>query len=260
MSEFYDSIDRAFRDELSLCVTKSQGEFYDSSFASLPDGSYKLQLRMRKQPVDPITTVRLLNTYYVQTGVSTLGAKAYAEIIVKDMTRTLYREYIRRININDVKGRTDNGIEKVIFNPPATIVFFKDGKKVVVKCQDDDDWDEEKALAMAIVKHDHGLSVFNKTLEKAERRYPDSNINIDMPSLVDGITNAAKTIIRIFGCEQDIERCCENCKFNRMDWSAKYEKDMPFCLSDNPMINHCKSITEDYEDFYCKDFEPREEK
>ena len=43
-------------------------------------------------------------------------------------------------------------IEKVIFNPPATIVQWKDGTKTVVKCQDGDEFDWEKGLAMAYVK------------------------------------------------------------------------------------------------------------
>lgn len=43
-------------------------------------------------------------------------------------------------------------IEKVIFNPPATIVKWKDGTKTVVKCKDDDEFDWEKGLAMAYVK------------------------------------------------------------------------------------------------------------
>ena len=43
-------------------------------------------------------------------------------------------------------------IEKVIFNPPATIVKWKDGTKTIVKCQDDDEFDWEKGLAMAYVK------------------------------------------------------------------------------------------------------------
>lgn len=42
-------------------------------------------------------------------------------------------------------------IERVIFNPPATIVFWQDGTKTVVKAQDED-FDPEKGLAMAISK------------------------------------------------------------------------------------------------------------
>jgi hypothetical protein len=43
-------------------------------------------------------------------------------------------------------------IKNVIFNDPATIVFWTDGTKTVVKCQDGDIYDPEKGLAMAISK------------------------------------------------------------------------------------------------------------
>lgn len=43
-------------------------------------------------------------------------------------------------------------IKEVIFNNPATIVFWSDGKKTVVKCADNETFDEEKGLAMAISK------------------------------------------------------------------------------------------------------------
>ena len=43
-------------------------------------------------------------------------------------------------------------IKNVIFNDPATIVFWADGTKTVVQCQDDDIFDPEKGLAMAISK------------------------------------------------------------------------------------------------------------
>ena len=43
-------------------------------------------------------------------------------------------------------------IKHVIFNDPATIVFWTDGTKTVVKCQDGDVFDPEKGLALAISK------------------------------------------------------------------------------------------------------------
>lgn len=43
-------------------------------------------------------------------------------------------------------------IEDVIFNDPATIVFWSDGTKTVVKAQDGEEFDPEKGLAMAITK------------------------------------------------------------------------------------------------------------
>lgn len=44
---------------------------------------------------------------------------------------------------------------RVIFNDPATIVFWNDGTKTVVKCQDEP-FDSEKGLAMAITKKTMG--------------------------------------------------------------------------------------------------------
>ncbi len=43
-------------------------------------------------------------------------------------------------------------IERVIFNAPATIVFWLDGSKTVVKAQNGEPFDKEKGLAMAICK------------------------------------------------------------------------------------------------------------
>lgn len=51
------------------------------------------------------------------------------------------------ININNIPE-----VKKVIFNDPATIVYWKDGTKTVVKCQDGDDFDLEKGFAMAFLK------------------------------------------------------------------------------------------------------------
>lgn len=60
----------------------------------------------------------------------------------------------------------DNSIKKVIFNPPATIVFWNDGDKTVVKAENEP-FDKEKGLAMAVCKKIFGnkgnyYNIFNK--------------------------------------------------------------------------------------------------
>ncbi len=51
------------------------------------------------------------------------------------------------------RGALENlEIKKVIFNDPATIVFWTDNSKTVVKCGERDTYDPEKGLAMCIVK------------------------------------------------------------------------------------------------------------
>ena len=49
-------------------------------------------------------------------------------------------------------GPKASAIRKVIFNDPATIVFWADGDKTVVKCGENDVFDPEKGLALAISK------------------------------------------------------------------------------------------------------------
>lgn len=61
--------------------------------------------------------------------------------------KTLYLKQM----INSIYGAPLT-IEKVIFNPPATIVLWSDGTKTVVKAQGYDEYDPEKGLAMAICK------------------------------------------------------------------------------------------------------------
>ena len=47
-------------------------------------------------------------------------------------------------------------IKNVVFNDPATIVLWEDGTKTVVKCGEDEEFDWEKGLAMAIAKKAFG--------------------------------------------------------------------------------------------------------
>lgn len=66
-----------------------------------------------------------------------------------------------------------NSITKVIFNDPATIVFWRDGTKTVVKCNPEDKFDPEKGLAMACMKKLFGNNgfyndIFRKWLPEEE--------------------------------------------------------------------------------------------
>lgn len=63
--------------------------------------------------------------------------------------------------------RADNGIERVIFNDPATVVFWEDGTKTVVKCQEGDSYNEQTGLLMCIAKRYFGnTGRFNDVLHE----------------------------------------------------------------------------------------------
>ena len=64
-------------------------------------------------------------------------------------------------------------IKQVVFHDPATIVYWLDGTRTVVKCQDGDVYDPEKGLAMAICKKALGnkgnyCKVFKRWLPEEE--------------------------------------------------------------------------------------------
>lgn len=101
-------------------------------------------------------------------------------------------------------------IKKVIFNNPATIVYWADGTKTVVKCGEDDAFDEEKGLAMAISKRalgnsGHYYETFKRWLPKEEE------IGID---ILQRLTEVFKGIKRFDGK-----------KISCYDWLKKHHPD-----------------------------------
>lgn len=75
-----------------------------------------------------------------------------------------YREIIKNRSYNQISQKQLKlNIREVIFNDPATIVFWLDGTKTVVKRAYDEPWDPEKGLAMAVIKKYFGT---NKELKK----------------------------------------------------------------------------------------------
>lgn len=104
-------------------------------------------------------------------------------------------------------------IKNVIFNDPATIVFWEDGTKTVVKCQDGDEFDPEKGLAMAIAKKAYGnkgnyCNKMKKWLPKEEPVDTNSNLrSIDndkfSKSFKKGISDAFDIIFKGTKCTPD---------------------------------------------------------
>ena len=79
----------------------------------------------------------------------------------------------------NTERKTDMRIKKVIFNDPATVVLWEDGTKTIVRAGEDDIYDPEKGLAMAIAKKALGnqgnyYEVFKKWLpDEKDDEYDD---------------------------------------------------------------------------------------
>ena len=112
--------DTLYREEVcTLILTKEYGIYY------------------QERPVD-----RLLIEKFVKKAPNLNWPTAYASQDV-NATGELYRTF-------------QVTPEKVIFNDPATIVFWKDGTKTVVKCMEGDTYNPEVGLAMCVCKKLYG--------------------------------------------------------------------------------------------------------
>ena len=139
-------------------------------------------------------------------------------------------------------------IKNVIFNDPATIVFWEDGTKTVVKCQDGDEFDPEKGLAMAIVKKAYGnkgnyCNKIKKWLPK-EEPVDDTNRSIFVPkeftftadidklskSFKKGISDALDIIFKVSKCMPNDNSVSSK---KRMTFREEAEKLRPYKISPN---------------------------
>lgn len=81
--------------------------------------------------------------------------------------------------------------KKVIFNDPATIVYWEDGSKTVVKCGPYDIYDCEKGFAMCVLKQLYG-DKFHAMLKKhvpQEETKEDSQEKVDYQAIFEEAAN-----------------------------------------------------------------------
>jgi hypothetical protein len=92
-----------------------------------------------------------------------------------ELTITFQRVTTGPVDQNKLPGCDGLRIAKVVFNAPATIVYWSDNSKTVVKAGGNDPYDPEKGLAMAIAKKVMGnqsnyYNEFRKWLVKPEEK------------------------------------------------------------------------------------------
>lgn len=116
-----------------------------------------------------------------------------------------YYDYTRKYRSSSELIPSKPAITKVLYNDPATIVFWDDGTKTIVKCGKHEEFDPEKGLAMAISKKAFGnkgnyYDEFKKWLPKTEGesaiekaiKYMDA---ISEDAVLDTINKAAEHFI-----------------------------------------------------------------
>ena len=111
--------------------------------------------------------------------------------------------YIATVTVEKSTSATNTAaIKDVIFAPPATIVYWSDGSKTVVKCSEKDIFDPEKGLAMAVAKRCGGndgsyYKEIQNWVEKSGKRYPENltaGKAVDLDALKKYISEANKDL------------------------------------------------------------------
>lgn len=110
--------------------------------------------------------------------------------------------YPRREGKKTASATNTAAIKDVIFAPPATIVYWSDGSKTVVKCSEKDVFDPEKGLAMAIAKRCGGnkgsyYKEIQNWIEKSGKKHPGKpyteNSSVENDALKKYIAQAKKS-------------------------------------------------------------------
>lgn len=119
-------------------------------------------------------------------------------------------------------------IRTVIFNEPAVVVYWADDTKTVVKCGENDTFDPEKGLAMAISKKVFG----NKAsyYETFKRWLPCNNKTEAVTSDIKK-NNAMKENVKKVYSEK---KTCSNCLYKNVSW---YELPCSFCIGSYWPVN-----------------------
>lgn len=112
------------------------------------------------------------------------------------LAERLYKKtfIIKEKETNMLKGK----IEKVIFNNPATIVFWKDGTKTVVKASNEK-FDPEKGLAMAIAKK--ALGNEGNYFNEIKKWLPEEEDVVD----INGAAEFLRSLIRMLNISNDVD-------------------------------------------------------
>lgn len=156
---------------------------------------YKNDHKQTKEVAERMNKIRKtndprVNNYNTSNIYAVINGKAYAPEMIRmiriDQAVPGY-EFTIEPNPMYAVVNTMFSIKDVIFNPPATIVFWGDGSKTVVKCQNEEEFDPEKGLTMAFFKrmHDNKGRYFEeikKWTNKYYDKYPigDDGVTIEI--------------------------------------------------------------------------------
>lgn len=155
-----------------FCNEKS----YDGSFYITP--SCLKPLTYKEATIEP-ATITYEPTYHIdETVIAAVQNGCYNKM---EGVKTDMNCKYNRSTVNPLE------IKNVYFNDPVTVVMWNDGTKTIVRCSENDFYDPEKGLAMAIVKKAYGNdNKFHKIFKKWLPHEDDSEPE-DFKETIEGI-------------------------------------------------------------------------
>ena len=159
----------------------------------------------------------------------------HSNVLTYDSSKFFFpnSNYLQMTVSNNIGESNLVEIKNVVFNPPATIVFWTDNSKTVVKAENEI-FDPEKGLAMAIAKKTLGnkgnyYETFKKWLPKTESKEEPNTESKEEPktelkdctaeeqSKKNGCHNCA------FYSRSIVERPCNNCNtYKHSEWKPMH--------------------------------------
>ena len=165
--------DKDFNEKIQWCISKADAYAYQAYITYLKK-SYTLRNSFIRTE---IKSIHMTNCYLDEISIEVLVRDRdiesleclYSSIYLTFMlVKGICEAKIEGDVVCDIPIYTSNEISKnytlielpkvkqVLYKNPATIIYWTDGSKTVVKCQREDTYDPEKGLAMAILKKING--------------------------------------------------------------------------------------------------------
>jgi hypothetical protein len=135
-------------DEMTCDVTKIESDDMEYNYRIKRDIMHKLEYELCSE-------ITFLDDCFLDHIPCTLKIKKLKNEYVGEKAEKMYID--NDITAANALYRTFQVTpERVIYNDPATIVFWKDGTKTVVKCMEGDTYNPEVGLAMCVCKKLYG--------------------------------------------------------------------------------------------------------
>lgn len=126
---------------------------------------------------EPVATLKDVAEQIAQNENNRIYDDEYLSILLKDNVKEhikksheLFEEKKRETYRAEINAFID-AIDRIIFNDRTTIVFWKNGDKTIVTCQEGEEFDKEKAVALCIIKYIFGnIGYYNEIFKAIEEK------------------------------------------------------------------------------------------